>query len=172
MTHSFRSVNPDKLEDNVFKAIGRDWMLVTAGTPVSYNTMTASWGAWGILWNKKIAICFVRPQRYTHQFLEKSDHFTLSFFPSGMRRTLNYCGTHTGRDVDKAAATGLTPIAGEADTVYFAEARLVMVCRKIYFQDLDPRNFLTPEIQAEYPQEDYHRVFLGEIVNCLRRKTT
>jgi flavin reductase (DIM6/NTAB) family NADH-FMN oxidoreductase RutF len=169
MPRGFHKVRPEKLEENPFQAIGSDWMLVTAGTSESYNTMTASWGAMGILWNKRIAICFVRPQRFTYQFLENADYFTLSFFPRRYRKVLNYCGTHSGRHVDKAAATGITPLFGENDTVYFAEARLVLVCRKIYFQDLDPRNFLTADIETHYPEQDYHRVYLGEIANCLIR---
>ncbi len=169
MPHGFRKVRPEKLDENPFQAIGSDWMLVTAGSIESYNTMTASWGAMGVLWNKSIAICFVRPQRYTYQFLEAADYFTLSFFPKGYRKALNYCGTHSGRDVDKVAATGITPVADESGAVYFAEARLALVCRKIYFQDLDPRSFLTADIETHYPERDYHRIYLGEISSCLAK---
>jgi flavin reductase (DIM6/NTAB) family NADH-FMN oxidoreductase RutF len=170
MPSTFSRVKPQSLADNPFKAIGSDWMLITAGDIESYNMMTASWGALGVLWNKNIAICFVRPQRFTFQFLERSSHHTLCFFPSRLRKVLSYCGTHSGREVNKMAVTGLTPIAGEKGTVHFAEARLVIVCRKIYIQDLNPRGFLAPEIDEEYPDEDYHRVYVGEIDACLRRQ--
>lgn len=170
METGFQNIAPEELADNPFKAIGSDWMLITAGVPGSFNTMTASWGALGILWNKPIAICFVRAQRHTFRFLEQSDYFSLSFFPEEQREALKYCGTHSGRDVDKIKATGLTPLAGPDQTVYFAEARLVLFCKKIYIQDLDPSHFLTPETDKFYPQRDYHRVYLGEITHCLRRE--
>jgi flavin reductase (DIM6/NTAB) family NADH-FMN oxidoreductase RutF len=169
MPQGFRKVRPEKIECNPFHAIGSDWMLVTSGSIESYDTMTASWGAMGVLWNKNIAVCFVRPQRYTYKFLERSSHFTLSFFPHGFRRALNYCGTHSGRDVNKAEATGLTPVSSEYDMVYFAEAKLVLLCHKIYLQDLDPSNFLTTDIETHYPKRDYHRMYLGEIASCLVR---
>jgi flavin reductase (DIM6/NTAB) family NADH-FMN oxidoreductase RutF len=98
------------LHENFFNLIDKDWMLITAGVTGNFNTMTASWGATGILWNKPIAICFIRPHRYTFQFAEKYDFFTLSFFGSAHREILNYCGSKSGRDTDKIAHTGLVPI--------------------------------------------------------------
>ena len=162
-----KAVDPRTLADNVFKLIADDWMLITAGDPASFNTMTASWGACGELWNKKICICFVRPTRYTYTFLERSDVYTLSFFPERFRTALELCGRVSGRDVDKVDEAGLTAVPSPAGGVYFAEARLVFECRKIYCDDLDPSRFMVPEIEAEYPERDYHRFYIGEIVRCL-----
>lgn len=162
-----RKVKPEELTDNVFRLIGSDWMLITAGSPESYNTMTASWGGFGVLWNKNVCFCVIRPTRYTYEFAEKADSFTLSFFGEEYKKALEFCGTKSGRDVDKAAETGLTPIPGSLpETTCFAEARLVIECKKIYFQDLDPTKFLDPDIEKNYPQKDYHRMYIGEIVEC------
>lgn len=164
----FRSIDPDSIKDNVFKLIGKDWMLITAGTKDSYNTMTASWGGMGILWDKKVCITFIRPTRYTFEFLEKSEVYTLSFLEEQYRDILMYCGTKSGRDVNKVAETSLTPVFGDG-TVYFAEARLVIECRKIYFQDIQPDKFLDKTIHEYYPKKDYHRIYIGEISKCLLR---
>ena len=169
MENKLKQVDIYQIKDNPFKLIADDWFLVTAGSLDSYNTMTASWGTIGELWHKKICICFVRPQRYTYKFMEASDSFTLSFFDEKYRDTLKFCGTKSGRDYDKAEKTGLTPIEGISKSVYFNEARLVLECRKLYFDDLKPENFIDPDIQKEYPQNDYHRFYIGEIINCLMR---
>jgi len=170
MEGTFKKVDPEDIRDNVFKLIGADWMLITAGTVDSYNTMTASWGGLGVIWNKKVCMCVVRPQRHTRQFMDRADTFTLTFFEEKYRLALELCGTKSGRDIDKAAATGLTPVAGDLPgTTRFAQARLVLECKKIYYQDLDPGNFLDPAIGGLYPENDYHRMYLGEIVNCFVR---
>ena len=169
MTNALLPIDPYLIKDNVFKLIGADWMLVTAGTLESFNTMTASWAAMGELWNRRICISFVRPVRHTYQFMEKADYYTLSFFEDKHRDALRLCGQKSGRDVDKIAATGLTPVASDSGAVYFAEARLVMECKKIYIHDIDPAHFLDPKIDDEYPNKDYHRMYIGEVVRCLMR---
>lgn len=169
MADRLMPVDPYLIKDNTFRLIGAEWMLVTAGTLEAFNTMTASWGAFGELWNKKICICFIRPVRHTYSFLEQAGFFTLSFFDESYREVLKFCGSKSGRDVNKVAETGITPVAAESGAVYFAEARLVMECRKIYFQDLDPAHFLDPGVHDEYPNKDYHRMYIGELVRCLKR---
>ncbi|MEN6520106.1 MAG: flavin reductase family protein [Armatimonadota bacterium] len=162
-----KKIKPEELKDNVFKLIGSDWMLITAGSAESYNTMTASWGGFGVLWSKNVCFCVIRPTRYTLEFVEKSENFTLSFFDEKYRDALSFCGANSGRDVDKAAETGLTPAAGSMPgTTSFAEARLVIECKKLYFQDIDPANFLDPSIEKNYPVKDYHRMYIGEIIEC------
>ncbi|MCK5126426.1 MAG: flavin reductase [candidate division Zixibacteria bacterium] len=163
-------IDPSLIKDNPFQLIGSDWMLITAGTLKSFNTMTASYGTLGELWHKKVAYCYVRPQRYTYKFMEKHDTFTLSFFDKKYRDVLKLCGTKSGRDIDKISGIGLTPIETEAGSVYFEEARIVLECRKIYYQDIDPANFLDPKIDTEY-NNDYHRVYVGEIIRALSRKS-
>ncbi len=170
MTNEFREIAPPEITDNVFKLIDQDWMLVTAGSPDHFNTMTASWGGLGSLWHELVSFVFVRPQRYTYQFMEAASHFTLTFFDEEHRDVLNYCGTHSGRDVDKIAQTGLTPVTGETGAVYFVEARLVLECKKLYAQDLTAENFVDMAVRREiYPTDDFHRVYVGQIVHCLQR---
>lgn len=165
----FKDVNPEQLADNPFKLIGKDWMLITAGDADSANTMTASWGGLGVLWERKIAFCFIRPTRYTYQFVERSPLFTLSFFEENYRKTLTFCGSHSGRDRNKITESELTLVKHEG-FLYFREARLVLACRKLYFQDINPERFLDEKIADMYPQKDYHRMFAGEIVKCLVRE--
>jgi len=166
MTDKFQNIKPEQITDNAFKLIGTDWMLITAGTKEKFNTMTASWGGLGILWGKKIAFCVVRPQRYTYEFIESSKNFTLSFFNDEYREALNLCGKKSGRDIDKAVEAGITPIELSQGAVSFEEARLVLECRKLYFQDIDPNHFIDLDLDKNYPNKDYHRMYVGEIVNC------
>ncbi|MDD3846729.1 MAG: flavin reductase family protein [Syntrophorhabdaceae bacterium] len=168
MESVFQEIKPENIGHNPFKLIGRDWMLITAGTKDSFNTMTGAWGGLGIMWNKRVAVCVVRPNRYTYEFMERSGSFSLSFFDEQYRDALTYCGTKSGRDVNKVAQTGLTPVFGE-DTIYFAQASLVIECRKVYYQDIEPRNFLAGEMDGFYPEKDYHRMYVGEILRCLSR---
>lgn len=166
MTDKFQNIKPEQITDNTFKLIGNDWMLITAGTKEKFNTMTASWGGLGILWGKKVAFCVIRPQRYTYEFVENSSTFTLSFFSHEYRDALNLCGKKSGRDIDKAKQAGITPIELEQGGISFGEARLVLECRKLYYHDLAPENFLDTDLDKNYPNKDYHRMYVGEIVNC------
>lgn len=165
MLEQFKEIQSEQLTDNTFKLISSDWMLITAGTLKSFNTMTASWGGFGVLWNKKVCFCFIRHSRYTYEFMEKSKGFTLCFFEEKYRDVLNFCGSKSGRNVDKIAKTGIHPVEGTYG-VYFNEARLVLECNKIYFQDIDPKNFLDINIESNYRNGDYHRMYIGEIMKC------
>lgn len=167
---TFCSVKPQELKDNPFKSIGSDWMLICAGTIDKYNMMTASWGGWGILWHKSVAFCVVRPGRYTYQFMENNGYFSLSYFDKKYKKALNFCGTKSGRDVNKPEAVGFTLLKDRTGAVYPKEARLVIILKKIYFQQIDPRNFLDPAIEDNYPNKDYHRMYIGEVVRCLIKK--
>lgn len=168
MEKEFRQIKPEGIEQNVFDLIGNKWMLVTAGSKKSFNTMTASWGGLGVLWNRDVATCYIRPQRYTREFIEREPVFTLSFFSREYRDALNLCGSKSGRDVDKAKAAGLTPVF-DAGSVYFKEATLVFVCKKLYFHDFDPKNFLDPLVERNYADKDYHRMYIGSIETALLR---
>ncbi len=164
-----QKIDPKTLDENVFSLIGERWMLITAGTPERCNTMTASWGGLGVLWGKQTATCYIRPQRYTYEFMEAGEAFTLSFFGEEYRKALAFCGAKSGRDVDKIRECGFTVAAGAGDAPYFEEADLVLVCKKAYWQDLDPSHFLDPEIEKHYPQKDYHRMYIGEIVEAYKK---
>lgn len=161
----FVRVAPEALTDNVFRAIGQGWMLITAGTADGFNPMTASWGGMGILWGKPVAFAFVRPQRFTFGLMEAGSHYSLTFFDEAYRDVLNFCGTRSGRDVDKVAETGLTPISGSTGAMLFKEARLALECRKLYAQDLTEASFVDTAIVGQaYAAGDFHRMYVGEIV--------
>lgn len=166
----FTNIAPTEITDNVFKMIDKDWMLVTAGSLNKFNTMTASWGQLGIMWNLPIAIAWIRPQRYTYGFANRHNGFTLSFFTEEYRKALQICGTKSGRDCNKVEEAGLTPIETERGNVIFEEARLVLECRKVYGDRLRKTKFVLPKIsQKHYPEKDFHRFFMGEIMNVLSR---
>ena len=156
-----------KLDKSVFSMLDDEWMLITAGNLLSFNTMTASWGGFGVLWNKPVAYVFVRPTRHTYGFMEQSDFFTLSFFEEKYRHILQYCGKFSGRDTDKSAGTGLSPLKAPSGAVMFRQSRLVFDCRKIYTSDINPSHFLDPSIEKNYPAHDYHRMYIGEITAYL-----
>lgn len=170
---TFQAIQPQELSANPFTLIGTDWMLVTAGDSAShYNTMTASWGGVGVIWNREVATIYIRPQRYTFSFLEEGDTFTLSFFGQEHRKALAFCGAKSGRDYDKAKECGLTPVE-MGGCVAFAEANLVIACKKLYWNDIDPQNFCDPSIgPANYPSQDYHRMYIGEITGVYRKGST
>ena len=169
MPKKFKTIKPGAVRDNPFTAIGDAWMLITAGSLGRYNMMTASWGAWGVLWHRNVCFCFIRPHRYTFTFMEEAESFTLSTFDKRYKKVLNFCGSHSGRDVDKMKKAGLTPVSGGKGVVTFEEARLVIVARKIYHQDIDPGNFIDLRIEDNYPKKDYHRMYVGEVVRCLKK---
>lgn len=185
MSHRFHEITPEEWSGNVFEKIGKDWMLVSAeaeaGKP---NTMTASWGGVGVLWNKPVAFVFLRPQRYTTGLVDKTGTLSLSFFrgeedpfPTGryedvvhdvkIREALRFCGSRSGRDTDKFRETGLTP-AYEDGVPYIAEADSAMICRELYQTELKKSEFLSPEPLSNYPKEDFHRVYVCEIKKVLR----
>jgi flavin reductase (DIM6/NTAB) family NADH-FMN oxidoreductase RutF len=163
-----------------FTRIADEWMLITSGNvlgegtdPGNWNTMTASWGGLGELWGMDVATVYVRFTRYTFEFMNANALFTLSFFDSSFRKALEICGERSGRDTDKAALAGLTPVVFDSGSVRgavgFKEAREIMVCRKLYAHDFDPAKFLDPAIEQNYPNKDYHRLFIGETL-CLKTR--
>lgn len=162
-----KEINVNEIAGNPFKKIGSDWLLVTAGTKESFNTMTAAWAAMGVLWNKNVCFAFIRPQRYTYEFTEKYDNFTFSFFPEKYRDALKICGTKSGRDTDKIIEAGLTPNETPAGEIFFEESELIIECKKIYIHDLDPKFFLDPSIESNY-NNDYHRMYIGEITKVYK----
>lgn len=160
---SFKEVNPEKLFFNPFQKIS-DWMLITAGDENGFNTMTASWGGMGVLWNKNVITTYIRPQRYTKEFVDNHDTFTISFYSSQYKEALRLLGTVSGRDEDKVAKSGLTPCFLEGTTA-FEEATIVFVCRRLYQDPLKAKNFVAKDIIKEcYPEKDYHTMYISEIV--------
>ena len=140
---AFREISVEQLKDNPFTLINKDWMLITAGDGEKHNTMTASWGGVGELWGKYVSTIYIRPQRYTLEFVE--------------------------REVDKDAATGLTPCFDQA-APYYEQARLVFLCRKLYRQDMEESAFLDKGLLKKWYDNDLHRIFIGEIVKVLEKE--
>lgn len=164
---SFKKVGVKDIQGNIFDLVGDKWMLITGGDKSDFNMMTASWGGAGILWQKAVSFCFIRPQRYTRKLMDQGKYYTLSFFDEKYRDMLYFCGAQSGRDVDKVKETRLNPCYADNGAVYFNEAELVLVCKKIYFDDFEPEHFLAPEIASTYENGDYHRMYVGEIVEVL-----
>ena len=151
-------------KENPFELIGDQWMLITAGDKDSFNTMTASWGGLGWLWNKPVVFIFVRPERYTHDFLESSDFVTLSFFPESHRKALQICGTKSGRDCDKVKEAGLTPVALKSGAMTFEQAGLTLECRKLLKTDMKASEFIDKEVLAKwYSDAGLHSIYVLEI---------
>ena len=157
----------ESLQLDIFRAFAKDWALLTAGTPEDFNTMTISWGGMGTLWGKSVVTVYVKPIRYTHDYLEAGDTFTVSFFPEKYRQELSLLGTKSGRDGDKVAGTGLTPVPVEG-TVGFAEASVTLLCKKIYRQELDLDAMPPEAIQMAYTEEAPHTMYIGEVLRILR----
>lgn len=165
----FRSVDPKQLNQNFFSAIGERWMLITAGSAERCNTMTASWGGIGILWGGPVATCYIRPQRYTKEFVDCEEYFTLAFFGEEYRKVLSLCGSKSGREVDKVRECGFTVKTVSCGAPYFEQADLVLVCRKRFAQDMDPANIPQDIKEKWYPEKDYHTMYIGEIVEVLEK---
>ena len=163
----FKEISAGELSENPFKLIGKDWMLITAGNGEKVNTMTASWGGMGVMWNKNVAFIAIRPQRYTKEFVDSSDTVSLSFFDNSYRETLSYMGKVSGRDEDKIANSNLT-LTSTNNTPYFEEANVVVVCKKLYAQELKPKCFIEEELDSQwYPNKDYHTLYIAEIEKVL-----
>lgn len=160
-------IDPKELQENFFKKIGQHWMLITSGNESSFNTMTASWGGIGWLWNKPVVYIFIRPERYTHHFIEKHDYFSLSFFDTKHKDALKICGEKSGRDCDKIKESGLSAIFTDNGTPYFKEANLVFECRKFYRSNINDGEFIENTIPEKwYKNEGVHTMFIGEIESC------
>lgn len=170
---NYREISPYELDIHASRAIGKEWMLIGAEHGGIVNAMTASWGFIGELWHKPAAICFIRPQRYTFPLVDGAEHWSLSFFGGERHSELAYFGANSGRDGDKAAACGMEYAYAEVGGVrvpYLASAQTVLICRKMYADDIKPECFTDDSIiGACYPKRDFHRVFVGGIVKCLVR---
>lgn len=160
-------IDPKKFVAQSFNIWKNQWMLLTAGNYHNgkFNTMTVAWGALGIMWNKPFAMVVVRPTRYTFDFMNNFPDFTLSAFPKSYKKYLSFLGKNSGRDTDKISQTNLHPIESEiVATPSFQEAELIMECKKNYWNDLQPGNFLDTVIPENFENKDVHRIYFGEIL--------
>lgn len=165
-----QTINFDHFNIQPHDALENRAMLLSCGdfSTGHFNTMTIGWGGFGTMWNKPITVVVVRPSRYTYEFMEKYEDFTITAFPLQYKKALNILGTRSGRDVNKLDLTDLTITSSSLiKSPTFIEAELSIECRKIYWQDLVPEHFLDQKIFNSYPNKDYHRVYFGEIVSIL-----
>ena len=162
---SFKEIDLLTADINPFKKIGTDWFLLTAGKENDFNTMTASWGAMGVMWNKNIFTTVVRPSRHTFKFIEENDMFSISFFDEDNRNDLKFCGSHSGRDYDKCAETNLTPTNIDGVPT-FEEAIMVFICKKIYRATINEESFVDNNLFKFYTDDPFHVTFIGEIVKA------
>lgn len=162
--NNFKAIPVSEFKENPILALEKDWMLITAGTTDDFNMMTAAWGGFGFLWKKPVSYIFIRPQRHTFKYAESNNFFTLTFFSENYRSILNKCGTLSGRDFDKMGKSGLKPFATN-HSVAFEEARIIIECKKIYQDDIKEQNFIDTALLVNYPLKDYHRMYIGEILN-------
>lgn len=161
----FKETDPCRLTDaNAFRMVGKEWLLITAEHDGVRNAMTASWGFLGNIWNKSAAICFVRPQRFTHTLTEKAGRFSLCFFGDRYRNELGgIFGRLSGKDTDKAAEAGFhyTYLDG---VPAFEEASVVLICRKLYSDKIKAEGFIVSELDRQfYPEKDHHTVYILEV---------
>ena len=165
--NAFKEIKAQELKINPFEMIGTDWMLISAKKDEKVNTMTASWGGLGVIWNKNVVTIYIRPQRYTKEFIDNSDTFSVTVLGDEYRKELSYLGTISGRDEDKIAKTGLT-VDEDGNTPYFSEGKVVLICRKLYSQELSKEFFEdTSLINKNYLKNDFHTMYIGEIVKVL-----
>ncbi|MGE4282105.1 MAG: flavin reductase family protein [Clostridia bacterium] len=163
----FIEIKLEEFEQSPFKLIGKDWMLVTAEKDGKANTMTASWGGLGVMWGKNVAYVVIRPQRYTKEFIDNSDTFSLSFLDDSFRKTLNYLGSTSGRTEDKMKKSQLTVVHTD-EVPYFEEANIAVLCKKLYAQEYKPECFIAQELTEKwYPNVDYHTLYIAEITKIL-----
>lgn len=162
-----QKIDPKTLTMNPFTLIGDQWLLITAGTPEHCNTMTASWGGVGVMWAEPSATCYIRPQRYTKEFVDKEELFSVSFLKDGHRDALKFCGSVSGRDHDKIKEAGLTPVFIDGVPA-FEEADTILICRKMYRTSMNPADFIDKDADSKfYPEKDYHDMYIAEIVKAV-----
>lgn len=160
-----KEIKPEEINDNLIKLIGHDWMLVTAGDKSDFNMMTASWGGAGFLWAKPVATIYVRPERFTHEYIEKTNRFTLTFFPESMRKTLALMGSESGRTYDKMQEPTLSPIELPSGQIAFDEACLILDCNILYKDTLNADKFIDKQpLENWYGEKGgLHDMYIAEI---------
>ena len=157
----------DDAVTKAFQNLGKDWALLAAGDAKHFNAMTISWGSLGFIWQRPVGTVLVRPPRYTHKFMDEFERFSVSFYDEKYRKALNIMGTQSGRDTDKVALSGLTPVFVDGIPT-FKEAYLTVIVRKIYRGQMESAGFLVPPIDEEfYPEKDYHTVYHAELVKTV-----
>lgn len=168
-----KTIAAQQITDNFIDIIGREWMLVTSGTPGHFNTMTASWGGAGYLWNRPVATIFVRPERYTFGFIEDTGRFSLSFLGPEHKGVHKVAGSKSGRDTDKITETGLHPVVTETGGIFYEETRLGLECKVLYADMIEASNFLDPALAGQWygpAQGGFHKMYVAEITSAWQKE--
>ncbi len=165
----FKKIDITKENINPFARIGKEWMLISAKKEDTVNTMTASWGTMGVFWGKNVVTVGIRPQRFTKEFVDANDLFTLTFFDGERKEEMGYLGTVSGRDEDKISKVNFHIISTEEGAPTFEEGKMVLVCKKLMEVPLNPADFKDPSIDENwYPQKDYHQMYTAEVIAAYR----
>ena len=155
-----------EFKTEIFSQFDKKWALLTAGSIEKHNTMTISWGGLGTIWNKPVATVYVRKSRYTHEFMDDNEYFTISFYPETFKNRLSILGSVSGRDEDKIKRACITPVkAGKS--VSFKEAEVTLVCKKLFKQELSPENIPEDIVKSMYLDNDFHDMYIGEVVDII-----
>ncbi len=169
---NFSPLDPAKWNESVFSLVANRTFLITCGdlAKADFNTMTGGWGIMGIMWGKPVAEVVVRPTRHTYSFLERYPEFSVCFLPNRARKILDFCGSKSGRNVDKVKECGLHPVrCRNVNAPYFEEAEIVLECRTICRSQFAAGQFLDKDIDRNYPDKDYHVRYLGQILGAWKR---
>lgn len=164
-----KEIKVEELKENPFSLIGKDWFLITAKKDEKINTMTASWGGLGVIWGKNVATIYIRHSRYTKEFVDNSDRFSLCVMPEKFRKELNYCGSMSGRNQDKIKECGFS-LDYENEVPYFLESRLTLVCKKLYAKEIGPEGFVSSQkelVDRFYSDKDWHVMYIAKIEKIL-----
>ncbi|MFV0479196.1 MAG: flavin reductase family protein [Anaerorhabdus sp.] len=163
----FKEIKSSELDKNIFEMIAKEWAIITVQADQKVNAMTASWLQMGHLWNKDVVTVYVRPQRYTNDFIKKEETFSVAFFGEGYRKELAYLGVATGREEDKLEHCQMSTTLWD-NVPIIEQAEVVFVCKKLYQGQLNKEKFLDEDVRETcYEKDDFHHAYVAEIVHVL-----
>ncbi len=161
-----KEISIENFKENPFTMIGKDWLLITAEKDNKTNMMTASWGGLGVMWGKNVASVYIRPSRYTKEFIDQGEKFSICVLPENFREAYNLCGSKSGRQIDKVKESGLK-VEKSDDCPYFSESKLVLICKKIYSQPMYAENLMDEAARDRFWKDDVHELYMAEIEKIL-----
>lgn len=166
-----KEIKINEFDTNIFTFFDEDWVLINSYNDEKVNTMTASWGGLGTLWNKPVAYLFVRPQRFTQELLPNNEYFSVSVMDKSYKKDLGYLGSASGRDEDKLEKVGLTTEFLENGAPIIKEARMNIVMRKLYMQQMTEDSFVDESlVDVNYANRDFHYLYVAEVLNIIENE--
>ena len=162
-------MNLESFNFKPFYTLDKEWALLSVGNKEKFNMMTVSWGGFGTIWGRPVVSVYVRKSRYTYEFMEENDYFTLSFYEEKYKKDLGILGSKSGRNINKKSLVSLHE-EEVGNSISFKEANLTLVCKKIYYDDLKKEN-MKPEMQEQfYKKDEIHRMYIGEVIDIIDRR--